>query len=643
MDIIVVLFYSFAILGAFLTSGGNVEPLWFGQSALSPLFLGLAVLPIIWGIWLFSKRHFIRIQYWELFIPISLLFSVVWAPYTLNTNFHITQVHIWFVFWMNAIFMTKLIASRENNLNKLLQYINSSAFIFLAITLITALFSNQLKYGVHLSGYFGLHNSFAAAVMLCCSVSLFSILYKFSSLKENTNNQHEFNKSQLHNILLKSISLGTLVLGLIAIFYSQSRGVWLCFGLQILIIIGYFIFTSKSIRLKLIVLFIFVCAVSIIAFVPSRFKEHVLNAFNSNDFSVRGRIRFHQVAAKMITNPPLTGFGNYRFRYPSLQTDPDYYATDPHDIYIQILSEGQWLGLFLLLAISISLIFAIKKRKKITPARIVALSGLIALAVHLGIDFDFTFTSNGLLFGLLWALWQLPDNTETDIVENNRYTVILNASIAVILIFGGLLMSICLTAIQFSRKGEDQQLTNREYWANLSTKLNPIDQKTWRSLAYSSSDRETCLNAFKQVNLLSPMDARAWNETARALEISSDLKNEKINQEINNCYLRSIECDPINRPYLYYDLARFYKKIGQKDNQLKTLQTMLIAFNWEKPITPEHPRPQWVNYNSVMVEVMVEIVKLEAELNIKTHLTDVCLHRIPIFRKYLKDTEVNNQ
>jgi len=210
-----------------------------------------------------------------------------------------------------------------------------------------------------------------------------------------------------HNIL-KAISLCVIVISLIIVVLTKSRGSWLGLisGLIFLFydnIIGYW----KNIKSYVAKILIIVALFALISFL-------VIYLFNFNKASSIGRIFIWKVTWEMVKSHPLEGigYGNYQMEFPAYQKiflsqHPEFYnfagnVFDSHNQFLQTLAENGIIGLVIFCSFWCFIFysfFVYKEKQKMIYQ--IFISSLVVIFVHSFFDCNLNFFVTNFLFYLI--------------------------------------------------------------------------------------------------------------------------------------------------------------------------------------------------------------------------------------------------
>ena len=208
------------------------------------------------------------------------------------------------------------------------------------------------------------------------------------------------------------------VLMALSVFMSLSRGGIFSLCLSILLFLLFIVWTgsptrrSGRIRAAVILVFALVLAVSWFGWnrLDQRFGE--LGA-EINGMSPESRYQVLKDGLTMSADFPVlgAGFGSFRNVFPGYHSVAPYHLVDyAHNDYLQLLTEGGIVGLFLFLLFFLCLFRATFRalKKRIEPYAVLvclgAMTGITAILCHSLVDFNLHINANTLYFTFLCGL-----------------------------------------------------------------------------------------------------------------------------------------------------------------------------------------------------------------------------------------------
>jgi len=122
------------------------------------------------------------------------------------------------------------------------------------------------------------------------------------------------------------------------------------------------------------------------------------------DFSFRSRLAYFSASFEMGKNSPFSGvgWGQFKYHYPSFQTDIEYATNDPHSWVFRAWAEGGFLGLILVFLLVFSF-FKIFRNKNIQPESKCFVVASAMILLHGLVDFHATFVPIPLMLGFFWG------------------------------------------------------------------------------------------------------------------------------------------------------------------------------------------------------------------------------------------------
>lgn len=241
------------------------------------------------------------------------------------------------------------------------------------------------------------HNHFSGYLELVIPVTI-GVLIRYKSL----------------NPTLKLVLVEALVAMIAAFILAQSRGGWISLFLSLIvmniIMIRSKILNKKSLFMPIsIIIVVFSFAYLKSSFVSERIDT--LTKLTEEEASLQTRIKIWQGAMQMIKNSPLIGIGIGNFDWGFSRFRPeglDVRACFAHNDYLHMAAEMGILApliMILLLAIVIGRgIGGYEGRGKIHPVILGCTMGMLSLALHGLVDFNFHIPANMILFTVYAAI-----------------------------------------------------------------------------------------------------------------------------------------------------------------------------------------------------------------------------------------------
>ena len=211
-------------------------------------------------------------------------------------------------------------------------------------------------------------------------------------------------RSVAKSTLSKLALVSALVPMLLALVLTQSRGAWVSLGVSLLVMLFLTVSRNKSwARLMVIIVFIVVIAVSVIYFAGDMMSSRIatITAVSEGEDVSGGRFRIWQGAAGMIKERPLTGVGIgdfdhgfYRYRPPGFNARAVY----AHNDYLHMAAEMGVFAPVIMLWLFIAAIRAGFRKRDRSPYAFGCAIGVMSLALHAIVDFNFHIPANMILF-----------------------------------------------------------------------------------------------------------------------------------------------------------------------------------------------------------------------------------------------------
>jgi len=206
--------------------------------------------------------------------------------------------------------------------------------------------------------------------------------------------------------------VAALMIMLTVFIFVQSRGGWISLAIALMVMN---IVLIKEGRLKKKSLFVFLFILGLIFsffyFNRDEVSQRIETLTDTRDLSLQTRLEIWQGAVKMVRDNPLIGVGIGAFDYGFSQYRPEGFdarAVNAHNEYLNVASEMGIPASLIMFWIFIIVIAAGLKKKHFSPRRLGCAIGILSLALHGLIDFNFHIPANMLLFSVYAGLIMAP-------------------------------------------------------------------------------------------------------------------------------------------------------------------------------------------------------------------------------------------
>lgn len=372
------------------------------------------------------------------------------------------------------------------------------------------------------------------------------------------------------------------VLFLATTILTFSRAGWLCLLLAVIFVIA----TAKDKKLwaKNVLLCLIVAAVlaSGLALLRNKVFHHgnvnlsarVSEIGGSANTSTSDRVNYWRGARDIYADHMWLGVGAGGFAsiYPRYQRQVVSATSDPHNFYLQVLSELGLLGFVFLAMIVIGLIqLLVTAVKEGDETKLIYGAALGLMLLHAGLDFDFRYPTMVFLAAVLMAIFT------TGPVKKQRPQQMW-VKITQIALLVGLLGLVYVAIINFRVENTHE---------NLDASLAPMLSKDDMQAGYTTIEQAKLRNpnyladagAFYYMLAANDKSGKTSFDTAERLAragIAADRYNARHYYLLANVFLarhqtdaaidyfkKSIELDPLNNPQYYAQLADVYIQKGQ--------------------------------------------------------------------------------
>lgn len=216
-------------------------------------------------------------------------------------------------------------------------------------------------------------------------------------------------KSRL-SLLARTFTMVSVAVMAGAIILSQSRGGWMGLGLSLGLMVS-IAFKRNSGNKKYIALVVIalVLLTGLLYFGGERIltRIDIPGAGSNGDASLGIRHKIWQGGYSLVSHDPVTGTGIGTFAHAFPRYGPEglkVQANFAHNDYLQMASEMGLLAPFVMLWIFCSFIISAIKQKGFNPYSIGCAMGVMSLAIHGLVDFNFHIPSNMILFAIWCAI-----------------------------------------------------------------------------------------------------------------------------------------------------------------------------------------------------------------------------------------------
>jgi O-antigen ligase len=577
-------------------------PLFEGGNGSYGLLLGLVVIPLIYA-WEVAfgtlKPNPRAILLWALFVLVCLLATTYLYP-TLKATL-----------WLLSAASAYALAAHYVGNRKLggVDIVGTLVAASLLVALYGLfLYSPNLQHitpDKHLYSTFGLHNSYAAFLLLTWPLA-------FAMVRRQRG---------LSFILVGAILLLVLLL-------TFSRAAYMALAFQTLLLFFWVLMdykrgslntqdeapsTGTELRKKALYLTSGVVAAILVLLAFTGFygslTARLSSIWNAADYSLQGRLTFWSVAWSMFTRFPLfgVGWGNFGSHYTYLQPSWHYFATDAHGIVFKVMSEAGVWGLAFggaLVARYLSMLKtanALLRPGNLWPQRLM-LTALAGFLAHALVDFDFTYLANVVFFAVLAAVSLgavlSAEAVKKAVTSHRVWRIAVPLAMAAVALMGVLYVS--------ERRGKEQEdlATSAMASWNASTQIG----LALASLRENPPDFASAAGFAKQ----------AWNLNtyeSQAPYLMSQCPPAGGLEKRIEWGLRALELDPLNRPHYYWGLARLLRQAGNEEWERSILiQAMLQRYgDITEPITPNFPRPNWIENNITFASIYLRLAELQED------------------------------
>ncbi|HVH31104.1 MAG TPA: O-antigen ligase family protein [bacterium] len=389
---------------------------------------------------------------------------------------------------------------------------------------------------------------------------------------------------------------------LVALVFTYSRGAWIVVGAVVLsgvILLRSVGWRAVTTRLAMLAAFAGLVVIALPhAVAPvnpaGALASRATSIVDRSDYSIQGRLSFWRAGLEIFRDHPLvgTGPGTFGSVHAAYQTDVRYYARDPHNFYIQIMTEMGVVGLGALLLLGSSIwtmwgrTLGAARGKDEYPLLVGVGLGVLAFSLHSAFDMDWMFPAiPAMAFGLIGVLaWYdastgLPSTgmhasapTWTHFTAGGRARWWRGAG--VLLLVSALAMTGALWMAhrdsmwgQEAAQRHDWPTAIDHYaaaarWAPFSSRN--LDLYAWALIQTSASPQPLAADLLRRAMRVDRMNGAL--PLHLALVLSAGRSTPPAQREAEELLRHALELDRFNRPDIYRALARLYRDEGRDED-----------------------------------------------------------------------------
>lgn len=269
---------------------------------------------------------------------------------------------------------------------------------------------------------------------------------------------------------------------------------------------------------------------------PSIYSNVERSEFGEKGFGYR--FEMMNSARVLMREKPFTGFGIETFgqEVSRVIKSPEYWSTDPHNLYLRICMELGVVGGLLFVVFIAFVVFRqgrylISRKEDLLSAAY--FSGFLGILIHNGVDIDFTFSANVILFFIVAAFLTISQE------QKERQTFVFPT-----LFFGTALM---LVPVAFIYAGaynltlatdalKVQKIADYEYRFNQALKFDPISPEikiVGANVALDLDESDKALSFLYDAVKIHPQDVTTQLLLGRAYKLlGNNLEAERVLRQV---------------------------------------------------------------------------------------------------------------
>jgi O-antigen ligase len=429
-------------------------------------------------------------------------------------------------------------------------------------------------------------NDLGAYMLLIFPLAISSFLYE--------------DKSPIEKVLYALAS----ILSFITIILTFSRGIWLSIIIAIILVL---ILGRKILKKNLI----YIGIVAVLSAIPIIIKwESIVNRllslqniFLNAENSIEWRKSLLRGSLKIFEDHPVfgTGLNTFGYIYSLYQERAGYFSINPHNYYLQLLTETGVIGFITFVVLALSILYmsfkAFANSENIFKGIALGLLvGIISSLIHISVDIDWSVTAIPILFwvevGLLIAIYNRVNFKETRYTNfNDRFNYIKRPVMIIIAISLIIIPTLNFYSLTFYTKANkdfsENDIDNAEsniYWA---LKLSPWPSAKHHSLYASILLKENKLpEALNVIEKAIKLEKFNYNFYKTYAEIVTKISPRNREMALN-ALITAVTLNPYMHPKSYEDVGDYFLNEMKNEND---------AIYWYKNATKHFPLAQLGSY-----------------------------------------------
>lgn len=320
-----------------------------------------------------------------------------------------------------------------------------------------------------------------------------------------------------------------------------------------------------------------------------KLSERVSQTASSSNTSVSDRLNYWRGARDIYSEKFITGSGAGAFGsvYPRVQRQVVSATVDPHNFYLQVLSELGMIGFSFVLLIVIGVIRlvirAIKDRQQV---QLVYGFGLVALLLHLGVDMDFRFPTLVFLAAILLAVLSSSK-------QSSERTSKLALTLAYLVLLLGLVAAAVVNyqnyQVETTKEAIDASIApvtagtemRDNYDVILSSPVKNPDYLADAGIYYYSlaANDKSGKTSYDRAEQLARAGIAAERTDARHYFLLANIFLARgQTDQATEYFKKTIELDPLNNPQYYTAMADLYLKQNKPSQAKSTIDSVLRLY-----------------------------------------------------------------